>query len=246
MEKVTKEWEELKSFLPEGWEEKAKDSKAICRTRKVGSAEELLRVELLHFGEGLSLKETSAMAKEGGISDISSVALYHRARKSAEWLRWMCEGMLEHLGTQTTQPEWLEERRVRAIDGSHISEQGSTGSDWVLHYSWELFGLRNDYFEITPNSQGESALRFPIEKGDIILADRHYGKAKAFDYVVGSGGDFVMRLKHKAANYFDGNAQKIDLLTLLRPLAAGEILDVTLYYRSEKKIDAPLTHRTDT
>ena len=55
MEKLTKEWEELKSFLPNGWEEKAKESKAICRTRKVGSAEELLRVELLHFGEGLSL-----------------------------------------------------------------------------------------------------------------------------------------------------------------------------------------------
>ena len=105
MEKLTKEWEELKSFLPNGWEEKAKESKAICRTRKVGSAEELLRVELLHFGEGLSLKETSTVAKEGGISDISSVALYHRVRKSAEWLRWMCEGMLEQLGTAVTKPQ---------------------------------------------------------------------------------------------------------------------------------------------
>ncbi len=240
MERITQEWTALKSFLPEGWGEKAKESKAICRTRKVGSAEELLRVELLHFGEGLSLKETSAVAKEGGISGISSVALYHRARKSGEWLRWMCEGLLERLGRQTSEPEWLKERRVRAIDGSHISEQGSTGSDWILHYSWEVFGLRNDYFEITPSSSGETALRFPIKKGDIILAERHYGKAKAFDYVVGSGGDFVMRLKHKATNYFDRDGQKIDLLTLLRPLVAGEILDVTLYYRSEKKVDAPL------
>ena len=31
-------------------------------------------------------------------------------------------------------------RRVRAVDGSHISEQGSTVSDWILHYSWEIFG----------------------------------------------------------------------------------------------------------
>ena len=135
MGKITGEWAELESFLPEGWEEKARESKAICRTRKVGSAEELLRVELLHFGEGMSLKETSTVAKESGISDISSVALYHRARKSGEWLRWMCEGMLEKLDTAVTKPEWLEGRRVRAIDGSHISEQGSTGSDWILHYS---------------------------------------------------------------------------------------------------------------
>lgn len=103
-----------------------------------------------------------------------------------------------------------------------------------------MFGLRSDYFEITPSSSGETALRFPIEKGDIILADRHYGKAKSFDYVAGSGGDFVMRLKHKAANYFDENGRKIDLLSLLRPLAAGEILDVILYYRSGKKVDVPL------
>ncbi len=142
MEKITQEWIELKSFLPKGWEEKAKESKALCRTRKVNSAEELLRVELLHFGEGLSLKETSVVAKEGGISDISGVALYHHVRKSGEWLRWMCEGMLRQSGTQTTKPVWLDGRRVLAVDGSHISEQGSTGSDWILHYSWEVFGLR--------------------------------------------------------------------------------------------------------
>jgi len=36
------------------------------------------------------------------------------------------------------------------------------------------------------------------------------------------------------------DGQKIDLLTLLRPLTAGEVLDVTLYYHSEKKISSPL------
>ncbi len=240
MKKLTKEWEVLKSFLPEGWEEQARESKAIRRTRKVSSAEELLRVELLHFGEGLSLKEASAAAKEGGISDISGVALYYRTRKSAEWLRWMSEGILERLGTQIKRPEWLEGYRVRAIDGSHISEQGSTGSDWILHYSWELFGLRNDYFEITPSSQGESATRFPVQKGDIILADRHYGKAKTFDYISNTGGYFVTRLKHKAAKYFNKDGEKVDLLTLLRPLVAGQVLDTVLYYRSERKVDAPL------
>jgi len=235
MEKIINEWEELESFLPEGWEEKAKESKAICRPREVSSAGELLQVELLHFGEGLSLKETSTVAKEGGISDISSVALYHRVRKSAEWLQWMCEEMLEQLGTAATKPEWLNGRRVRAIDGSHISEQGSTGSDWIVHYSWEIFGLKNDYFEITPNSRGERITRFPIQKGDIILADRLYGKAKSFDYIVGAGGDFVMRLKHKAVKYYDRDGNHVELLPLLRELTAGEVLDITLNYRTEQR-----------
>lgn len=234
------EWQTLKTFLPNGWEEQARTSGAIRRTRKVSNAEELLRVELLHFGEGLSLKETSAVAKEGGVSDISSVALYKRARKSAEWLRWMCEHMLSELGTRIEAPKWLAGRKVRAIDGSHISEQGSTGSDWILHYSWELFKLRNDYFEITSCKEGESVTRFPIEKGDIIIADRHYGKAKAFDYVVANGGDYVMRLKHKAADYYDAEGKRVDLLSLLRPIATNEILDVVLYYKSERKVASPL------
>jgi len=29
MEKIINEWEDLKSFLPEGWEENAKESKAM-------------------------------------------------------------------------------------------------------------------------------------------------------------------------------------------------------------------------
>ena len=124
--------------------------------------------------------------------------------------------MLEQFGTAVTKPKWLEGRRVRAIDGSHISEQGSTGRDWILHYSWEVFDLRNDYFEITPHSQGEKTARFPIQKGDIILWDRLYGKAKGFDYIVGAGGDFVMRLKHKAAKYYDEDGHRVELLPLLR------------------------------
>jgi len=240
MNNITNEWQVLKTFLPNGWEEQAKKSKAICRTRKVNSAEELLRVELLHFGEGFSLKETSTIAKEGEISDISSVALFKRVKKSAEWLRWICEHMLEKLGTCINKPDWLSNYNVKAIDGSHIKEQGSTGSDWILHYSWELFGLRNDYFEITPSKDGESIGKFPVNRGDIIIADRHYGKAKAFDYITEHDGDYIIRLKHKAAKYYDAQGNQIDLLNYLRPLRAGETLDITLYYRSNRKAHSAL------
>lgn len=44
-----------------------------------------------HFGERLSPKKTSTVAKEGGISDISNAALYHQVKNSGEWLCWICE-----------------------------------------------------------------------------------------------------------------------------------------------------------
>ena len=44
-----------------------------------------------------------------------------------------------------------------------------------------------------------------------------------------------MRLKHKAAKYYDECGKRVELLPLLRELAAGEVLDVTLHYYSEPR-----------
>ncbi len=44
-----------------------------------------------------------------------------------------------------------------------------------------------------------------------------------------------MRLKHKAATYYDEWGKRVELLPLLRKLAAGEVLDVTLHYYSEPR-----------
>ena len=44
-----------------------------------------------------------------------------------------------------------------------------------------------------------------------------------------------MRLKHKAAKYYDEDGRQVELLPLLRKLAAGEILDITFRYYSEPR-----------
>ncbi len=44
-----------------------------------------------------------------------------------------------------------------------------------------------------------------------------------------------MRLKHKAAKYYDEDGHRVELLPSLRELAAGEVLDVTLHYYSEPR-----------
>ena len=44
-----------------------------------------------------------------------------------------------------------------------------------------------------------------------------------------------MRLKHKAAKYYDEDGHRVELLPPLWELAAGEVLDVTLHYYSEPR-----------
>src|SRR5450755_2636696 len=62
------DWELLCSFLPEGWEDKARECGALTRARGIGGADALLRVLLIHIANGCSLAETSVRAEQMGLS----------------------------------------------------------------------------------------------------------------------------------------------------------------------------------
>ena len=65
--------------------------------------------------------------------------------------------------------------RVRLVDATSISEPGSTGSDWRIHYAVELNSLQCDCVEVTDVEQGgESLKRFPVAPGDLLIGDRVY------------------------------------------------------------------------
>lgn len=80
----------LLSFLPANWHSLALETGALRGLRKDKSAEQLLRVLLVHFGSGRSLRETAAWAQEAQLADLSSVAVWSRSKKSRGWLRALC------------------------------------------------------------------------------------------------------------------------------------------------------------
>ena len=79
------DWQILKRFFPAGWQRQARQSGALYRQRKITSAEQLLRVLLIHLVDGCSLRETVARAAQGGLASISDVALLKRLKASSEW-----------------------------------------------------------------------------------------------------------------------------------------------------------------
>ena len=134
-------WEVLQQFLPRGWEDQARTSGALRRTRGVDDAASLLRVVLMHLAQGFSLAETAVLAREAGLAEMSSVALFKRLRASESWLLWLAQ-QLGGVG----QGVWAAPQRVvRAIDATVVSEPGSTGTDWRLHYGLRLADLRCDF-----------------------------------------------------------------------------------------------------
>lgn len=234
--KQDENWQVIVRLLPQGWQEKAKELGAITRQRKIKGADELLRVLLIHLADGCSLRETVARADQGKISSISDVALLKRLKASSEWFRLMSIMLLEKRGCEIKRPDWLSGYKIRSVDATVVSEPGSTGTDWRLHYSLELFGLQCDFFSITRQDVGETLCNFPVEAGDIVIGDRVYGTPSGFWHVKKNGGDFIVRFKRRSFSIFDPQSgQPFDLLKALRELNCGEIRDWPVEIRAANK-----------
>ena len=232
--KIDENWKFLLQFLPQGWEQKAKELGALTRQRKIMSAEILLRILLIHLADSCSMRETVVLAKEAKLADISDVALFKRLKASAEWLRWISVNLAEKVHGIVKKPSWLEEFNVRIVDASTITEPGSTGSDWRLHYSIELFGLSCDHFQITDQKVGETFRNFPIKKGDLLIGDRGYGSIAGINYVIENDGDFLVRIRNKAFKLLKNENEEFCLLENSRKLDYGEIGDFDVFYKSSK------------
>lgn len=229
------DWSLLIKFFPEGWEEMAYSSGAITRSRKITSPEILLRVLLIHLSDNCSLKETVVRAKQGKLLDISSVALMKRLICSSEWFRWMSNQLILRRGIQLTPPLIFSKYNIKSVDASVVSEPGSTGTDWRLHYSMELFSLKCDQFLLTRYNVGESYTNFSINENDLIIGDRAYGRVNGMKYLLLNKAFFLTRYMNKAYSLYDSDGQKYKLLDKISSLKIDEVLELDSEIRTGKK-----------
>ena len=223
------DWEVLCSFLPEGWEGKARESGALTRARGVEDAPALLRTLLIHIATGCSLAETSVRARQMGLARLNAAAVYKRLRSAEEWLRWLAEQLRGDLGMVAPRVG----RRVRAVDATAVSEPGSTGTDWRIHYAINLQTLQCDFFELTDGHGGEAWRRFPVLAGDIMLGDRGYANPPGVQHVVEAGGDVAVRLNRGSLPLSDARGRRLAVLELARPLSPQQTGEWAAWVRPE-------------
>jgi hypothetical protein len=214
---ATENWPILRTFLPQGWKEMARSTGALRRARDIPDAESLLRLLLMHVANGYSLAETAARARELGM-ELSAVAVFKRLRASEEWLRWLAE---QQRGTQRLAVE-SQGRPVRAVDATTVSEPGSTGTDWRVHYVVNLANLQCDFFELTGVEGGETLRRIPIRAGDIMMGDRIYATPVGVAHVKAAQADIVVRLNRQSLPIFDAGENPLNVLRLFRKMKVGQ------------------------
>ncbi len=225
------DWEVLCSFLPAGWEAKARECGALRRARGVGDARRaLLGILLMPVGTGCSLAETSVRARQMGLGPLNAAAVYKRLRGAEEWLRWLAEQMRGGLGMSTP----AVGRRVRAVDATTVCEPGSTGTDGRIHYAINLATLQCDFFELTEVQGGEQWQRFPVRVGDVLLGDRGYATPQGVQHVVQAGGDVVVRLNRSALPLYARGGEKLPALEPARTLCARQTGEWAAGVRDER------------
>ena len=188
------DWELLTTFFPARWAEQAEESGALKGLRQDKSAENYLRVLLVHLGCGFSLRETATRAQQAGLADLSDVALLKRLRKSKDWLHQLCVALFAERARGAAPDSALA---LRLIDSTIVKEPGPTGSQWRIHYSLQWPGLSCDYFKLTPTEgkgTGEALSQYPLSAGEHVLADRGYCRAQDFHYAASQGARTLIRL----------------------------------------------------
>ena len=202
----------------------ARVSGALKGLRQDKEEESYLRVLMLHFGCGLSMRETVTRANEAKLAKLSSVALFKRLRKSREWLYQLCRALFEERGIK---PTLATKHPLRLVDGTLIKEPGPTGAQWRIHYSLCWPALRCDYFKLSPvegEGTGESLRQFPIARGEHILADRGYCHASGIHFTAEQNSYVAVRLNPDGIVLQTPAGDPFNVLQKLKPLQrSGQI-----------------------
>jgi hypothetical protein len=214
------EWRVIETLLPAGWRQAAREQKAFRRARYTTDEGALLRLLLFHAVNDGGLRETVAQARASGIAQMSQVALLKRLRTSGGWLAWLGTQLCQQLRREPRVPQGL---KPRAVDSTTIQGPASKGTQWRVHYSLDLTSLDCDWFELTDEHGAELLERTPMQKGDVILADRNYLRPAGVKAAVDAEAHVLVRLRWTHSAMLDGRGQRFHALEHARRLRVGQV-----------------------
>lgn len=190
---LPEDWEILRSWLPKDLNRGARQHRFFSRARGLQDAETWLRMFLMHVAGGLSLELTVARARELGLAEVSSVALFKRLGRAEDWLRFLCAQLLAEQRRRLQLEPWPLARELRVIDATDVQEPGSTGTKLRVHYCIGLPSLACEHYELTDHHGGEKLARFEFAPGQWVLADRGYSHRAGVAHVLEAGAEVLLR-----------------------------------------------------
>jgi hypothetical protein len=225
--KILDEWKTLVSLLPDQWERLAHDHKLLetkYGNAKITSADDLLRLILVHAAADLPLRQTVALVAEAGGPDISPMRLHKKMIRAADYLHALVSAMVR--APANLSPQQWAGYVVSLVDATVISRPGSVNGDARIHHRLRLSDLKYLQIRSTGIDEGETLCRFEFEPGELVVGDRGYSHARGVAHALDHGADVLIRLNHASMPVLArGSKQPVDLIALARSLHSGGVLE---------------------
>jgi hypothetical protein len=195
------------------------EHKAIQRGRKIKSGDALLRLALAHGPGGMSLRDAAGWSGALGLATLSNPGVKYRLDRSVDFLKAIMDRLLAAKSASQTL-HWPG-RTIRVADSTSISQPGSKGTDWRVHGVFDLGAGGFSNLELTDGKGGETVSRGEPMAGELRIADRGYGHAKAWHrFCQDSGGnaDLIVRMKWNSFTLTGKDGTPFDLIDHLETL----------------------------
>src|SRR5262249_47817277 len=119
------------TWLPSGWEEKLRETKAFQRSRHIPTPAALLQLVLAYAVLRLSLPDLTRWAERQGIARLTFPSLWERLAACLPFLRWaVTEALRQQANTLPKGLVW------GPLDATTITLPGSKQRDWLIHLLW--------------------------------------------------------------------------------------------------------------
>ncbi len=225
------DWLHVLSMLPDDLDDSCRSKLAIERFREIRCASDLLRLCLAYGVCDMSLRQVAAWASTIGLGELSNVAVLKRLRSAGDWLGHLIVQWLSHRGLIGQVPPL----QVRVVDGSVVTTPGQQAQDYRIHLGFDLARMRVADVELTPTSEGESLRRHIQGHGEVLLADRGYGKPPQVAAALSGGAHVVVRIHYQTMPLETSKGRRLDTLSLLETLDSHEIGDWPVFLQVGKR-----------
>jgi hypothetical protein len=165
----------------------------------------------------LSLKDVAAWARALEIAFISGPGLHYRLKTAESWFESLLVDVLHQ--AVASEPVGLP---VKIVDASVITGPGSIGTDWRAHVSLDPDTGRITFCELTDAKGGESFSRFHFKKGEIVLGDRGYARARGIYSVVSCGAHVLVRVSPGSMRICDNSGRPLSLMSFAQNIREGK------------------------
>lgn len=219
------QWPYLMSFLggTARVEALARENGAFARGRKIARAEVLLQLILMWAVGERSLMDTTMIAAEAGLADVSDVALVKRIAKSDRWLAALLSEVLLDRAPGL-------DVRVRLLDATTVTRPGRRSTDQRLHVGLDLASNRIDSVELTDVTGAEGFDRFVIAPGEILIGDRAYGTRAGMAKVARAGGMFIVPFPWPSVPLTTPAGQPFSLFEALRSIPEAAAAEFAVHF----------------